>query len=379
MSRTIRWSATFCVAMLVMAIALPADASVTSKWTQVRTPSPNSRGYLDGLSDISCVGSTWCWAVGGEQPGEGAAGGSGPGGPLAELWSGGRWTAKALPNLPGAYLAGDSCVTRTFCVAIEGDDSLIEGNDSLIWNGANWSIVPTAGLSGSLNAVSCTSASWCMAVGSGGGTLAELWNGSDWTVLPTPNPSDAMDSSSLSAISCVGPSFCEAIGTTTTGALPTVDTTLAEDWNGTEWALQSSPDTADGYDTLASVSCASSTACVAVGSHSSSSSGVGYPLALRFAGTTWSLMHPPHLKNVRTQGVACISSTTCLAVAAATKCPLVLSVIRTSWKQIPSNGLSDILDLAGIACSASGRCLAVGTACKPHNTLCGLTAAGRNF
>jgi hypothetical protein len=39
----------------------------------------------------------------------------------------------------------------------------------------------------SLNGVSCTSTSSCMAVGNEG-TLAEAWNGTAWSVVKTPRP-----------------------------------------------------------------------------------------------------------------------------------------------------------------------------------------------
>ena len=57
---------------------------------------------------------------------------------------------------------------------------------------AAWSIMPTPSLPNSrLDAVSCTSASACTAVGAksnsaGNATLAERWNGKVWAVQATP-------------------------------------------------------------------------------------------------------------------------------------------------------------------------------------------------
>ncbi len=64
------------------------------------------------------------------------------------------------------------------------------------WNGSKWSVVATPALTNSgasLNGVSCTGASSCMAVGDFTGTgnemtLAEAWNGTAWSVVKTPRP-----------------------------------------------------------------------------------------------------------------------------------------------------------------------------------------------
>ena len=76
---------------------------------------------------------------------------------------------------------------------------------------AGWSVVPSAPLqvpAGSLSGVSCVSTSACTAVGhytnKAGDevTLAERWDGTSWAIQTTPNPTGAIGSE-LSGVSCV--------------------------------------------------------------------------------------------------------------------------------------------------------------------------------
>ncbi len=135
-----------------------------------------------------------------------------------------------------------------------------------------WSKVPSpnpAAPAGQLFGASCSGASACTAVGtyvkpSGRGvTLAERWNGKKWSIQPTPNPSGAAVSA-LSGVSCTTASACIAVGVSTTGS--GVRVTLAERWNGTTWRIQRTPNPAGARGSfLNGVSCASPSACTAVG------------------------------------------------------------------------------------------------------------------
>ena len=85
------------------------------------------------------------------------------------------------------------------------------------WNGRAWSVLPSPGLSGSLAAVSCSSAKSCRAVGQTGPvTLAESWNGAAWSVVTSPNQGnndDLLNSNGLAGVSCVSSTSCQAVGT----------------------------------------------------------------------------------------------------------------------------------------------------------------------
>jgi len=88
----------------------------------------------------------------------------------------------------------------------------------------------------SLTGVSCTSSTYCAAVGwyapnsyTLGHTLIEAWDGTTWSIEPSPDPSNAGDI--LNGVSCTSPTSCMASGSKTTGR------TLIESWDGTSWSV----------------------------------------------------------------------------------------------------------------------------------------------
>ena len=157
-----------------------------------------------------------------------------------------------------------------------------------------WAVQPTPNPltpHGAMSAVSCTSPSACIAVGNREDptgaqvTLAERGNGSTWSVLPTPNP-PGVDISSLSGVSCTSASFCMAVGSARTSVR---DLALAEVWDGRSWSIQQMPAPAGGLF-INGVSCTSASACVAVGSYFATTS--EQPLAEVWNGTAWSIHNP---------------------------------------------------------------------------------------
>jgi hypothetical protein len=71
-------------------------------------------------------------------------------------------------------------------------------------------------------------------------------------------------------VSCVTSSACTATGTYVNSA--GVYVTLAEQWNGTEWAIQSTPNPSGAtFSAIGGVSCVSSGGCSTVGRYINSS------------------------------------------------------------------------------------------------------------
>ena len=118
------------------------------------------------------------------------------------VWSrSGRWSAWGV----AALLLGVFYILPLAVIALAS----LAGQ----WNGAQGRLQPTPSLSqgSGLNAVSCTSASACTAVGrSGAGPLAERWNGARWSVQATQDPPSRF--SSLAGVSCASGATCTAVG-----------------------------------------------------------------------------------------------------------------------------------------------------------------------
>jgi hypothetical protein len=188
------------------------------------------------------------------------AAGSSSLGTLIEEWDGATWSIVSSPNTSGTNngLGGVSCTSANFCMAT-GSSSL--GTLIEEWDGATWSIVSspnTSGTNNSLGEVSCTSANFCMATGSSSlGTLIEEWDGATWSIVSSPN------TGTLVAVSCNSATLCMADGYYQgSGA---AEQTLIEEWDGTSWSIVSTPNSSAYQNFLQGVSCGSAYFCVATG------------------------------------------------------------------------------------------------------------------
>ena len=126
------------------------------------------------------------------------------------------------------------------------------------------------------------------------------------TIVPSPN---ADTGSYLSSVSCVSTSWCVAVGSTPSdsGNKP-----LVEAWDGSSWSVVESPN--DGNSVLKSVSCTSASSCVAVGYIAASF--VTEMLVQVWDGVTWSTLPNPTSGATGSQldGASCLSESWCVGV-----------------------------------------------------------------
>ena len=183
---------------------------------------------------------------------------------------------------------------------------------------AGWSIqpvqLPKHPASTDLIGVSCTSTRDCIAVGdatvlSSGNNipLVEHWNGTTWSIERTPVPPLSDGGGALLSVSCSSSSACMAVGYFGDQAGP-----MAERWNGSSWSLQRPPDPVYAYE-FNDVSCMSDTECVAVGAGDA-------PVVERWNGHWWSVAnaHSGYTQALGggLLGVSCPSQTMCATVGA---------------------------------------------------------------
>ena len=338
------------VVSTVLVIAQPASAS----WQQQSTPTPSGSNPTWSLSAVSCTATATCMAVGN-------VGSS----LLSESRSGSTWTIVSIPDPGGGQLPGIWCTSSSSCEAVGQFDS--GGTTETLaeeWNGSSWSVQSTpnpAGVTSSqLNDVSCVSASRCEAVGeatiSGGNieTLAEEWNGSNWAIKNTQDVGGAIISK-LSGVSCTSATVCEAVGESRTGSnFPA----LAEVWNGSNWTIQSA--SLGTFSPLEGVSCTAANGCTATGSG----------LAARWDGSNWTMQAIAKpggsTGSVDLSRVSCTDKTRCMAVGSFPKDAVETAIAEqwdgTSWKIKPtpitsandSSGLSDVSCTFATACTGAG-------------------------
>ena len=288
------------------------------------------------------------------------------------------WTIQPTPAVTDSGLQAVSCTSAASCTAVGRVGVSAQSALAEYWNGSSWAVQPTPSPSGAadsqLYAVSCTSASSCMGVGwyddsSGTAlTLAEHWNGSSWAVQATPSPSGA-SISELDGVRCTSPASCTAVGWYHDSAGH--DMTLAEYWNGTSWAVQATPDPSATNNALYAVSCRLAIRCTAVGYYVRPHGGE-QTLAERWNGTRWAVQptnSPAGARLSYLDGISCATTTSCTAVGAtdgsgsATSVPLAEYWNGSSWavQAVPRPGIAPYSYLAGVSCVTTANCTAAGT------------------
>jgi YD repeat-containing protein len=279
-----------------------------STWAHVSTPDywPDAEG--DWLTQVSCTSSTFCLATGeyvecptGDCFYEQLAD------PFIEEWNGSSWQVVEAPSVVLTtynWLGDISCVSSTDCVAVgDFEDATTDTwYGALYWNGTSWieeSDGAGAGSSG-VQGVECKNVANCISVS--GGSIDEDESGA-WVSMNPPSVSGA----SLQGITCLSSTFCEAVGYVSATGYPT----LVEQWNGTSWSVVSSPSPgSDNY--LYAVSCSASSLCFADGNYYSS---LQVGLIEAWNGNAWSISSTPSITSLGTQlpSVSCVTSTFCVA------------------------------------------------------------------
>jgi hypothetical protein len=264
-------SSTFCVAVG----ADYADEWNGSVWSTLTLTVP----IYTNLLAVSCVTTTFCVAVGYQPTGAIWA---------TSIWAfnGSTWTRMTSPNHVRSFqniLQGVSCVSTVHCVAVGTDDTHAAGsNKTLIetLNSGTWTITasPSPHHNDLLYGVSCTSTTRCKADGwdatnahSSGATLIESLSGATWTASASPNVA-GHSYDLLGAVSCTTATNCVAVGSAVrivSGDLHA--SLLVESYTGGSWRITASGSgssfgsTDIGAPLVDGVSCWSSNDCVAVG------------------------------------------------------------------------------------------------------------------
>jgi hypothetical protein len=195
-------TATFCAA--TGSTANSSMAALIGRWNgkswSYLKPAAAPKGvFYVSLAGVSCPTAKSCVTAGN---GSLAKGGTGS---FTETWNGKAWTRSAAIGWPkGAknpWLVGVSCYAAAHCFAagyIDWNPEANGGNTgraaAVQWNGEGWTSTPVTPPGGGkatlFDAVTCRSASFCVAVGlagpygqSAGTGLSGFWNGKTWQLV----------------------------------------------------------------------------------------------------------------------------------------------------------------------------------------------------
>jgi hypothetical protein len=341
---------------------------------------PNHLSYLDA---VACTTSVFCVAAGYSTDAAGHAK------TLIESWDGRRWSLNKSPNVVTSdynQLYAVSCRSSVSCAAVgRAHDSRSGFQQTLTesWNGRRWTIVPSFDTSthadNVLDAVSCTRAGACVAVGYAANTkigvwrtLVESWNGRAWKAVPSSNFS-ATENNYLLGVSCGSRSDCTAAGYHYKSRLHT----LVESWDGRRWSIITSANAlTTGANILYGVSCISHIDCIAVGSFyvPVETTPTNQNLIESWDGRRWALMRSPVTSTTERNtlnGISCVAHRQCVAVGTylnhrnGYNQTLILTDRGSGWTiaSSPNAGSSSRAEdnwLNGVYCISRNNCTAVG-------------------
>jgi len=350
---------------------LPAckGAEGQCQWSLQTTANPKAREEYE-LQDVSCASSTMCMGVGSDRyRGKG----------FLDSWNGGEW--KLISDSIGEAKA-ISCPTTTWCMTAAKNEAKAS---SLAWvpptefTAGYWQITaknpptPEGATGVTLQDVSCTTESACTAVGnyyaSGYKPYVARWNGSTWALQSAPAPKEGVAGEAMVSVSCASSTFCVAVGRA-------ANKPFAESWNGTEWTILSTVNPEGATEAgFAGVACSTSSSCMAVGSYHATSFGVDKTLTERWNGSTWAIVSSPNpakegLAHLR--GVSCLSASSCIAVGSLYSGTFPLdeeTTIAESWngtswtlQTSPNAAGKHFSSFVSVSCSSTVACTAVGGA-----------------
>jgi hypothetical protein len=353
----------FVIVALLLAMAGPAGAT----WVQTTTPTISGE-RASGFGGVSCGGPSRCIAVGSYLDSASQSH------LLAESWNGTTWTTLSTSDPFGAAAAGleaISCPSATTCIAV--GSYIDSGGNTLpladVWNGSTWTLwaasLPTGAVGGVLAGVKCRTATSCLAVGTSTNAsnvtkaLAESWDSTSWKVKPTPTPSGATESA-LDGIACPAQNSCIAVGEYRDAGNNSLS--LAETWNGSAWSIQSTPNPIGStLNELTGVSCSLPTQCEAVGT--------GF--AEGWNGAAWTVQTivtphphtggPPSLLGVSCRGALCAAVGSYSLDAVETRVAEMWDGQKWILQAAPISSPNDSSTLAAVSCPVPKSCMAAGS------------------
>jgi len=221
-----------------------------------------------------------------------------------------------------------SCPSTAFCVSVNGDGGVVVRRRGV------WSSPRSLPMGGSIDAVSCSSQVFCVAVAAG---VASVYNGRKWS-----DPTPMGPSGDTYHVSCPARTFCAAVGAS---GVPGRRSVLAI-FDGHSWRTHSTSSSGALKDRLLSVSCASSQFCMAANFDGQ---------ILRFNGSKWSSSLASGPQDLTS--VSCTVSRLCMAVTITGESVMFHNGRWTSLRPITAY---ESAGTYSISCSSATECSVIG-------------------
>ncbi|MDQ1721399.1 MAG: hypothetical protein QOI26_1133, partial [Pseudonocardiales bacterium] len=298
-------SGSFCVATDTVGNAHVFDGQA---WA---APVVVVHGYTSGFRPtISCPAVGSCMAVWGGLIS------------YASRYDSSAWAPLTRIDASERALNAVSCTSADFCVAVSS------GGEALVYDGVGWTGPVLVDPRRSLLAVSCGTPTLCLALDDLGQVLS--YDGQRWFAPVAAGPGKL-----LRAVSCSGPAFCAAVDSA--GEALTFD--------GTAW---SPPVTLNHGAQSFRISCSSPSFCAAVGTAGD---------LVTFDGSGWAAGPTAPVSTVFS--MSCASPTFCLVSGRALDASVAQNAVfdGSAWKPIRSSWFEEF---TSVSCPAASMCLGVG-------------------
>jgi hypothetical protein len=250
-------------------------------------------------------------------------------------------TITAEIEIAGIAAKGSNLAIRVTNNAVSGYGSTVTNLLKIVAGAGGWHVTESLLPPTSPTAISCPTATTCIAVGWNSGYASypsEIWltsnGGTTWSSQVAP-----LGTGDLNGIACASASNCVAVGYDYLNGAGTIITSSD---GGRNWSVESSPIQATS---LNGVACPSVSVCFATGSSL---------IRTTNEGKSWTVLPTPAGMN-SFDGIACPSVSSCLVGAGGTQ-SIVTSDEGSSWQvdTLPTGGGY----IVGISCPATEACFA---------------------
>jgi len=324
----------------------PPKSVLSATWTARSVPAG-----VGLLNDVTCPSATQCYAVGG------ANSYSGPGWIIASTDGGVSWTL--ADSAPQATFSAIACSTTTRCIAVGGGMPTAQGNAPMVPyvvlttdGGQHWSPATLPPEVGAVSDVACASTSICVAVGSAVARTGD--GGATWTLASSPQ-----GLSYIISVTCPTASFCIIGGAGPGPGSSSPSMSSVSHDGGLSWSAAT---VASGPSGLGKISCSNAQNCEGiVGSDATDRAGSGSPLVTSDGGNSWKRVQYGVGAAVSCVGSFCISVGAMFQSATDTF-PGDAFVSNDGGLDWTSMAVATPGLLNGVACTSSTSCVAVGGA-----------------
>ena len=378
-----RLSSVLLAASMAVGLLAVSGGSVSADFDTVTTLTPsNPAANSNKIDDVSCVSTTFCMAVG---EGRQTSSFMDPAETYLTKWDGSSWSLVSSAGWPTDFRSTDiACGTTTLCLVTGGVSFYDQGSNSLVntpylmlWNGSAISQLTLPNGTNTLNAVSCASATFCLAVGGSSDTpsrsLVLKWDGTSLSRDSSNLFTDGTNRQFMLDVDCDTTRRCVGVTSIDLGNNTFSGEILDRGATAGMWSRLSGR--TDSLGQLQTVDCQPGELglCAIVGSTGTSNGNgavlydLGADMANKFRNVELPVVPSGGLINALTvKKMSCASTTRCLFTGDfMVEMPRKESYVGvwngSTWTRLTSESGVGGSSMNDFNCPASSRCLAVGS------------------